>query len=300
MSNPTPPTRRDALVRVAIVYTLALAVGAAVVIGGPWPDLLPRLLAADIAATVLVYAASVGAGNTSIYDPYWSVLPMVMVVGLALLPESIHGDPERQLMLMGGILLWGTRLTVNWASGWTGIDHEDWRYTMFRKRYPTPVFEFINLFGLHGFPTVMVFAGLTGAIVAFGDPTPAGTLGWVGFSVICVGTLFELVSDLQLARHRRSGSTALLATGLWRWSRHPNYFGEVLVWWGIWLLAIDAGPEHWWTVLGPASITAMFVLVSIPMMEKRMAGRREGWEAYAARTSRLLPLPPRRHTRGAR
>ena len=100
---------------------------------------------------------------------------MVMVVGLALLPESIHGDPERQLMLMGGILLWGTRLTVNWASGWTGIDHEDWRYTMFRKRYPTPVFEFINLFGLHGFPTVMVFAGLTGAIVAFGDPTPAGT-----------------------------------------------------------------------------------------------------------------------------
>lgn len=288
------PSRSESLARVVVVYTVATLVGAFVVLTGPWPELLPRLLAADVVATLLVYTASVGAGNTSVYDPYWSVVPILLLGGLALLPDAAQGDPQRQLMLLGGVLAWGLRLTWNWARSWTGMDHEDWRYVAFRQRHSRPVFEAINLFGLHLFPTLMVFLGLTGAIGAFVDPTPTGTLGWAGLAVCLTGTLFELVADIQLVRHRRSGAGGILRTGLWKWSRHPNYFGEILFWWGIYLFGLDAGPEHWWTGAGPLTITAMFVFVSVPLLEKRMAARRPGWEAHAAATSAILPLPPRR------
>jgi steroid 5-alpha reductase family enzyme len=291
---PAPPSRGESLARVCVIYVVAMLVGAAVVLVGPWPDLLTRLLAADVLATLLVYSASVGAGNTSVYDPYWSVIPIAILAGVAFLPEAVQADPQRLLMILGVVLAWGVRLTWNWARSWTGLHHEDWRYVGFRERHSRPVFEFINLFGLHMFPTVMVFLGLIPAVRAMVDPTPVGTLAWVGLSVSLLGVLFELVSDIQLVKHRRSGAGGILKSGLWAWSRHPNYFGEILFWWGLFVFGLDAGPEHWWTGAGALAITLMFVFVSVPLIERRMAQRREGWEAHAARTSVLVPLPPKR------
>jgi len=289
-----PEGRAAAFARVALVYAVAALVGAAALSWGPDEDPLTRTLVADLLATLVVYAASVAVRNTSVYDPYWSVAPPLILAGWALVPEADAGDPLRKLILLGGFGAWSLRLTLNWAVGWAGLGHEDWRYVAFRERLPGPLFEVVNLLGLHGFPTVMVFLGLMGPLLAWASPAPAGPAAWLGLGLMLAGAAIELVADVQQRRHRAGPSSgALLQTGLWSWSRHPNYFGELVVWWGAWVLAMDAGLGLWWTAAGPLAMTLMFVFVSIPLMERRQRERRPGFDAYAARTPALLPRPPR-------
>jgi steroid 5-alpha reductase family enzyme len=91
---------------------------------------------------------------------------------------------------------------------------------------------------------------------------------------------------------------AVLDTGLWSLSRHPNYFGEVAFWWGIWLFGLSSGAGWWWTIVGPVAITALFLGVSIPLMDRRMLARHSGYAAYRASRSAFLPLPPKRGAEG--
>jgi steroid 5-alpha reductase family enzyme len=123
-------------------------------------------------------------------------------------------------------------------------------------------------------------------------------VGWLdalAAAVIVLGIGFELVADEQL-RHfvvSKPERGELLDTGLWAWSRHPNYFGEMSFWWGLWLFGVAADAIWWWTVVGPLAIALMFVFVSLPMIETRMAARREGWAEYVRRVPLVIPRPPR-------
>ena len=288
------PSRNNSFFRVFITYLAAGAAGVIAFFATPEMDPLIRILVADVVATFVVYGASVGAANTSFYDAYWSVAPPMLLVLAWALPEATEANPTRQWILLMALGYWGARLTWNWARGWTGLDHEDWRYVDFRNRYPAPVFEFINLMGLHFFPTLMVFLALTGGIFAWTSMASTGVAAWLGGAVIVGGTTLQLVADNQLRDFRRShgGSGLILDSGVWTWSRHPNYFGEICVWWGVWLVGCDASAPLW-TVSGPLTITGLFVFVSIPLIDKRMAQRREGWSAHVRKTRALLPLPRR-------
>jgi steroid 5-alpha reductase family enzyme len=293
------PERRHGLFVVTLAYvSAALAAWAVVQLLPAGLHPLAVIALADVAATLVVFGWSLAQDNSSMYDPYWSVAPLVIAPWLALHPEAAGAVGLRQALVVGLVYAWGLRLTFNWARGWQGLRHEDWRYVDLRRtgRLYWPV----SLLGLHLMPTVMVLGGclsLWPALVVGTAP-----LSWLDAVavLVCVGAIAcEAVADRQLHAFRRSGPQpgAILDRGLWGWSRHPNYFGEIALWWGLFAFGLAAAPGTWWPLVGPLAITLLFVLASIPLIERRMDKRRTGWAAHCRRVSVLVPWPPRRTAR---
>jgi steroid 5-alpha reductase family enzyme len=280
---------------VALAYILALAAAFATALYAPVPDPLFRTLVADLVATFVIFGFSVAYDNSSFYDAYWSVIPIAIAAYWISLPEA-HAPGLRTLAIGLVVCVWGVRLTFNWARGWTGLDHEDWRYVDFRQKAPR-LYWLTSFFGFHLFPTLIVFAGMAAAYPAFMRSQPApGVLDVVAFAVGLTGIWLEWLADRQLRAFvegpRSPGAT--LRTGLWRYSRHPNYLGEMLIWWSLFLfgVAVDPGWARW-AVCAPIAMTAMFLFVSIPLIEKRSLERRTGYQRVIDETSMLIPLPPR-------
>jgi steroid 5-alpha reductase family enzyme len=191
--------------------------------------------------------------------------------------------------------VWGVRLTVNWARTWGGMGHEDWRYAMLRGevRRGRP-WWLINLAGIHLLPTLLVLLGLLSA-------WPALTHGGRGFGVLDALAAIVLAGSIALEaaadeqRHRFAADPdnagRIVDTGVWRHARHPNYLGEIGVWWGLWLFGLAADPRWWPTVVGPLAMVVLFVVVSVPMLDRRSLERRPGYAAHMAAVPALLPRP---------
>ena len=228
--------------------------------------------------------------NTSVYDPYWSVYPAFIL--LYWFSEYYKANPAiaiRQIIVSILVMWWALRLTVNWAKYWNGMEHEDWRYSQYRGK---GVFKFqiINLFGLQLMPTIWVFLGCMSLYPALKPGIPMNLLDLVAIAVTINAVLFETIADKQVhefLKQKEPGQN--IETGLWKYSRHPNYFGEVTFWWGLWLFGIAADFSYWWTIVGPIAITLLFVFISIPMMERRNLQRRPGYEDYRNSVSMLVP-----------
>jgi steroid 5-alpha reductase family enzyme len=273
---------------VIVAYVAAFA--AAVLFGHFSPVSDPLLLAvlADLVATFVVFGFSVRFNNSSFYDAYWSVAPVPIVLWWAAWVGG--GNPVRAALIVGLISLWAVRLTLNWATGWAGLTHEDWRYVNLRKQTGAGYWA-VSLLGLHLFPTLMVLAGLWPAFVATTSPAPLGLLDGLGLVVMLGAVVLEGTADAQLRsfRGRVQDPQANIEEGLWRWSRHPNYLGEMLFWWGLAIFAIGVDPHNLPTIAGACAMTAMFLFVSIPMMEKRMVERRPVYASYIQRVPMVVP-----------
>ena len=157
----------------------------------------------------------------------------------------------------------------------------------------------MSFLGIHLFPTIMVYLGCL-PLYALTRPGAAG-LSWldgVGMVVLLGAIVLAFVADEQLRAFRSDPRTgaAVIGSGLWARSRHPNYLGEMATWWGLWLFALAAGLEWWWTVVGAVAITVMFVFVSVPMMEKRRLATRAGYAEYREQTPMLVPRLLRRRS----
>jgi steroid 5-alpha reductase family enzyme len=276
----------------SLAYLAAIAAAAAVVALTPTADPWWAAVQADVVATVVVFGFSVATRNSSMYDPYWSVAPMVMV-GWWWLHPSLHPETTRALLAVIAVQLWGLRLTANWVRGWGGLGHEDWRYLEFKAKTRALWWPF-SLVGIHLFPTVQVLVGCIGLYAALSMPAPLGALDWIGFAVALFGAGLELVADEQLRSWRRSPRKAspVIDVGLWRWTRHPNYLGEILFWVGLWLLGLGAGAP-WWSVAGPLVMIALFRFYSIPAMEARILRTRPAYARCLESVPMLLPRPPR-------
>lgn len=288
-------SRSAALRLVVLSYVVALVAGAATLVLAPIEDPLLRTFAADAVATIVIFGFSFAYDNSSFYDAYWSVIPIAIVLYWAAQAEA--GVPALRMAAAGLVVgVWGVRLTWNWTRGWTGLDHEDWRYVGFRDLAPRLYWP-ISFLGIHFFPTVIVFAGLAALYPAFASPgRPPGLVDLAALLVGLAGIAFEWIADDQLRAFttgpRQPGET--LRKGLWRYSRHPNYLGEILVWWSFFLFGLAADPgSARLAVLAPAAITAMFLFVSIPLIEKRSLERRRDYQRVIDETSMLIPLPPR-------
>jgi steroid 5-alpha reductase family enzyme len=195
--------------------------------------------------------------------------------------------------------LWAIRLTANWALSWPGFDHEDFRYVDMRgglpRGVPWPVVSFVVV---QLIPTLMVFVAMLPLWPALGDPSrDFGALDVVAAVVTSAAIVLETVADRQL--HAFTGDPANrgrpIEHGLWAWSRHPNYVGEIGFWTGLFLFGLAANPSWWWTLVGPVLIVVMFLSASIPMMEQRSLARRPAYADYQKRVAMLVPLRPRRH-----
>ncbi|HVP60303.1 MAG TPA: DUF1295 domain-containing protein [Myxococcaceae bacterium] len=296
MTDPAPPTsadRRRALATVGVAYAAALAVG--LVMGWELRGRSPILVAAlgDLAATLVVFVSSVRHDNSSLYDPYWSLAPIPIAAYWATCAPS--GPNLRAILVLVLVAAWGVRLTANWVARWRGLGDEDFRYQEIRARtgrlhWPA------SLVSIHLIPTAWVFLGLLPTWPALSSQgRPVGALDLLALAVTAGAIAVEGVSDLQLRRFLRTRreASAVLDTGLWRFSRHPNYFGEVTFWWGLWLFGLAADPGWAWTVVGPVSMTLLFALVSIPWMDRRMLSRHPEWAAQMTATSALVPWPRR-------
>ena len=280
---------------VILAYVVAFVGAVAAVRAYPGPQTPLALVAVgDLAATVVVFLFSLVFRNSSFYDAYWSVAPVVIAVYLVFGFDG--GAPiARQVLLTGAIAVYGVRLTYNWGRGWTGLDHEDWRYVDLREQTGA-LFQVVNFLGIMLFPTVLVYLGCVPMIPALVDgAAPLNVWDAIGTLVIIGGTTIEGVADNQLRRfvRERTDRGAIMDRGLWSWSRHPNYFGEISVWFGVLFFGIGSGAFQLWMVAGAASMVFLFVAISIPMMEKRQLARKPAYAEYQQRTSMLIPWPPR-------
>ena len=254
-----------------------------------------HLFIADCAATLVIFAFSFLFKNSSFYDAYWSVVPPLLAGAMVLVAPS-EAPMARQALILGLVSWWAVRLTWNWWRGWTGLHHEDWRYVDLQEK-TGGAYWLVSLLGIHFFPTVQVFLGCVPLYWAMTSTAPLGVLDAVAAAVTTMGILFELVADRQLREFRLSNTDPerVLDTGLWAWSRHPNYFGEMSFWWGLWLFAAASAPI--WAVAGAVAITAMFFGVSLPMIEtpharqaprlRRGAEAREPGDSHAAQKVEL-------------
>ena len=261
---------------------------------------LVRLFLADVLATIIVWAFGLLYENVSVYDPYWSVFPPVAFLLWAFY-TGVWSLPV--ILLLIASWYWGWRLTRNWAITFKGIAHEDWRYTKYRSQHPL-IFHLINLFGLNMMPTLVVFAAMLPGLKLYESHlTLTDVYGWYcsgtagplftaihltyGFIACIAAATIQLIADKQIHDFRAANPGKCCNVGLWKHGRHPNYFGEMLFWWGIWwMYSVLYGVDIF--ILGPIAMTAMFLGISVPLMEKRQLANKPDYAEYRKRTRMLI------------
>lgn len=276
-------SRGKSFLFVALIYLVAIIGGLLVY------DILPfnpyvNLLIADITATVITYLYSVIFDNASVYDPYWSVAPVVIAICCAL---SYELNTVTTLMVIA-VLFWGIRLTANWAYTFKGLTHQDWRYTMLSAKTGR-LYQLVNFFGIHLVPTLVVYSCMVPFLYAFENAltTNFGVIYFFLMAIIAV--IIQGISDIQMHKYKKDKKTTFIRTGLWKYARHPNYLGEILMWWSIALMVVCAAPSAWYLIFGAIANTLMFLFISIPMAEGKQSAK-EGYEQYKKETRILLPI----------
>ena len=243
-----------------------------------------NLLIADAVATVATFIFSVIFRNASVYDPYWSVQPPVILVAFALGKDLTAFG----ILLLIAVSFWAIRLTANWAYTFANLYHQDWRYTMLKEK--TGVFyPVINFVGIHMVPTLVVYGCILPGVYAVREGLSAN-LGSILFLCLSLGAAaMQGTADIQMHRFRKNRDSAFIRRGLWKYSRHPNYLGEILMWWGVGLAVVCAAPNMWYLAAGALANTVLFLTVSIPMADGRQS-RKEGFAEYKKQTRMLLPI----------
>ena len=241
---------------------------------------------------VSTWLLSVVIKNASIVDIVWGAGFAVTSWVLAI---AVDGNNGRQILLAIMVGAWGMRLALYLAK--RNIGHgEDWRYKAMRKKAGKkfPFSSLITVFGLQG-----VLMWIVSLPVQFGsgDDSPGiGPIAVIGVMVWLVGLSFEAIGDMQLARFKKNpeNSGKVLDTGLWSLTRHPNYFGDALLWWGIGIVGAETGSGLIGFV-GPLVMTFFLLRVSgVPMLERSLSKRRAGYAEYVARTRPFFPRPPKK------
>ena len=241
---------------------------------------------------VATWLLSLALKNASIVDIVWGLGFVITSWVLAL---TIDGDSTRQILLAVMVGAWGLRLGGYLAK--RNIGHgEDWRYKAMRKK-KGPRFGLISLVTVFGLQGGLMWVVSLPVMFGNSDATPGvGPLAVIGVMVWAVGLSFEAVGDWQLAKFKKDPSNAgkVMQTGLWSLTRHPNYFGDALLWWGIGIVGAETGTGVI-GFIGPVVMTVFLLRVSgVPMLERSLMKRREGYAEYAARTSAFIPRPPKR------
>ena len=282
--NALKQNRAASFAVVTLVYIIATVVGVVAYYLAQDLDWWLSLLVADITATAVVFVFSLIFKNASVYDPYWSVQPPVILIAFAMGTQlTVLG-----VLLIDVVLFWAVRLTANWAYTFADLTHQDWRYTMLREK--TGVFyPIINFVGIHMVPTLVVYGCILPAVYAICEGLAANFASVLFLCLSFGAAVMQGIADVQMHQFRKNRDGAFIRRGLWRYSRHPNYLGEILMWWGVGLSVLCAAPEAWYLIVGAVANTVLFFAVSIPMADSRQS-RKEGFAEYKKQTRMLLPV----------
>jgi steroid 5-alpha reductase family enzyme len=248
-------------------------------------------LALILGMMFIVWLASVALRDASIIDPFWG-LGFVVLTWSSWWQAEDSSDRAFLLVLLTSI--WGGRLAAYLT--WRNRGHgEDRRYRAMRDKHGAR-FKWISLFTVFGLQAVLLWIIAWPLQVAI-DPQRMVPLYWpdaIGFILWLVGVLFESIGDWQLTRFQANPANQgkVLDRGLWRYTRHPNYFGDFCVWWGIYWIAAFGGA--WWTIISPLLMSFLLMKVSgVSLLEKDISDRRPDYQRYQMRTSTFFPLPPK-------
>ncbi|NNC64324.1 MAG: DUF1295 domain-containing protein [Gammaproteobacteria bacterium] len=227
--------------------------------------------------------------DVSIVDSVWSL--MFLIVVLAYLAAAEIMGP-RALLVLGLVATWALRLSIyiTWRNHGKP---EDYRYQQIRANNE-PGFRYKSFYIVFGLQGLLAWIIAPPLAVAISGTSPLGLLDFAGIAVWLTGFLFESIGDWQLARFKRDAANQgkVLDTGLWAYTRHPNYFGDFAVWWGFYLIAASAGGS--WTIFAPLLMTALLLKVSgVALLEKDISERRPAYADYIHRTNAFFPGPPR-------
>ncbi len=287
--------KQKALVQVTLIYLVVGLAGWATMKYFEGTQIVLRFIYADLVMTLVAFIFSVLKKNSSVYDPYWSLIPFYFVLFWYGFYDGAQWSSYEWICALA-ITFWGFRLTLSWGRGWPGWHHEDWRYVNFRNQFGK-LFELVNFSGIHLFPTVIVFLGMWPLfwVFDFGElQNPA--LFYIGAILAVLGTFLELFADNELDRFRKRENKKkedILRTGIWAYSRNPNYLGEMLFWFGLLGMGLAYGAPYY-TAVGSVGMVTMFLMASIPMKDKQMEKNRpEAFAKYKREVSRILPLPPK-------
>ena len=273
---------------ITLSYLTALVIGL-IVYKNAGRTIWMNLFLADLAATFVIWVSSLLLNNASVYDPYWSIQPVVILPLLVLQVGKLNVS---SLLLCAMVILWGVRLTLNWISTFKGLHEQDWRYDQI-KHQTGQFYPLVNLLGIQLMPTLIVFACIAPIVFVILQTPKFSVLILPGLLISLLGVILETVADHQMHDFRRSNpeKSTIIRVGLWKYSRHPNYLGEILMWWGAYLVCLAVSPSAWMLGLGAFLNTMLFLFISIPMAEKRLAKYKEGFKEYKRQTRMLLPFP---------
>lgn len=249
-------------------------------------------LAAVTGMMILGWVVSLIIKNVTIVDSLWG-LGFILIAWLTFFLSDGFGG--RKLLIAALVTLWGLRLSLylTWRNRGLG---EDPRYGSWRENNPER-FWIVSLFKV--FILQSLFLWVISATVQFGQTAPQpdrlGLLDMIGTLIFAIGFLFESIADQQLAGFKSNplNKGKVMDKGLWHYSRHPNYFGECLIWWGLFTITLSV-PNGWWTIISPVIITTVLLkMTGIPLTEKNLAKSRPGYAAYVGRTRSFIPWFPK-------
>ena len=281
--NKLKQSRTASFIVVAAVYIIATALGV-LTYKALSLDWHLSLLIADVVATVITFLFSTILKNASVYDPYWSVQPPVILVAFA----ACHGLNVFGILLLIVVSFWALRLTANWAYTFGNLNHQDWRYTMLCEKTGA-LYPLVNFVGIHMVPTLVVYLCIVPAAYAIYEGLNVTAVSVVFLCVSFGAAVMQGIADIQMHKFRKNKNGGFIRTGLWKHSRHPNYLGEILMWWGVGMAVVSADVSAYHLLIGALANTVLFVSVSIPLAEGRQS-RKAGYEEYKSQTRALLPI----------
>lgn len=230
-------------------------------------------------------------------DVAWG-LAFIVVAGVSYIVQLEIEFISVQTLVSLLVVIWGLRLSLHIYARWNHSRKEDGRYADMRQQYgklPGGVAfnMYVRVFIVQAILAVIISASVI--IVNVSEPVTPSLIAGFGAIVWLIGFFFESIGDRQLREHLTNPKNKgkLMTSGLWKYTRHPNYFGEATQWWGIWIIALSV-PLGWVSIVSPFVITVLLLFISgVPLTEKHFQGR-PGWSGYAKRTSKFLPLPPKK------
>lgn len=281
------------IIVIIIIYVIAFAISYLCYRYLIFDNVLLKMFLFDVIATTLVFLGSMLFNNSSIYDPYWSVFPIFIVPFFIL---ETTGFNVYNIIILVIIAIWAIRLTANCLIRFKNLTIQDWRYNKFQTKYPK-LWPIISYFGIHMFPTLVVFIGLLPVfayIDAFSEGNSVEINGTyvISIAVSIFAIVIEMIADVQMEKFKKDSSNIgkINRSGLWKKSRHPNYFGEIIFWFSMFLFCLAVRTDLWILIFSPLIIFLMFVFISIPMLDKKLLKSKSGYDVYQKETNALLPI----------
>lgn len=282
-------TRKTSLWVTLLLYLTALLIGGLFYwIAKGFTSILYATLLANVIMTTIVFMASIRFNNSSLYDPYWSVIPVFIAL---LWMVELQQFSVLSWVLFSGVFIWGLRLTLNWYTDFKGFTHEDFRYVDFRKQFPK-TYWFVSYTGIHMFPTLIVFISLYPLYYIWTHSLTNSLYIYIGTMIMILGATISYIADNQRRAHKQLSPDQSIKTGLWQYSRHPNYFGEVFFWFGVFVSSLSVGFIPILS-LGFLGMVALFNFYSVPKMEDKLLHNKEDYQMIIDTVPRFFFRKPK-------